>query len=185
MSITPSLESTIANGLSTELREELVGHSDAWFQNNKRNTLNLISRLIAEADDIPEDLGAAVDYLQCQIEHKEAQDAALRSLDYSTRFQGEFGDLRYEIRRLIEPLMENLRHGKRSEEIDRILSGLTALSTLANQAPTVQPVVNFAGIEGALSPRCHTCEAPCRSAVRLIHTFLRKVIRELKSDDAS
>jgi hypothetical protein len=168
--------------LSAEVRKKLTDAS-SYLLSDKKQVLDLANRVLAELDDIDAELGNAVDFLQCQVEHKNAQDKVLEAIDYSHRFQGEFGDLRHELRRLIEPLMENLRYGKRTEELDRILHSLASLSTLANQSPTVQPIVNFSGIEGALSPRCHTCEASCRSAFRIISGFLRKIIRELQADN--
>lgn len=173
---------SVVKHLSAEVRKELTDAS-SYLLADKKEVLDLANRVLAELDDFDDELGEAVDFLQCQVEHKNAQDKVLEAIDYSRRFQGEFGDLRYELRRLIEPLMENLRFGKRTEELDRILHSLASLSTLANHSPTVQPIVNFSGIEGALSPRCHTCEASCRSAFRIISGFLRKLIRELKADN--
>jgi hypothetical protein len=174
----------IAKGLSADLRKDLAGKSD-YSLNEKKTVLDLANRVLAECDDIDPDIATAVDFLQCQVEHKGAQDKVLEAIDYSRRFHGDFGDLRYELRRLIEPLMENLRFGKRTEELDRILHSLASLTALANQSPSVQPIVNFAGIEGALSPRCHTCEPACRSAYRIVSGFLRKIIRDIKADNAT
>jgi len=174
----------IAKLVSTELRKALADTSD-YCLDEKKTVLDLANRVLAECEDVDAEIGSAVDFLQCQVEHKAAQDKVLKAIDYSQRFHGEFGDLRYELRRLIEPLMENLRHGKRTEELDRILHSFASLSALANQSPSVQPIVNFAGIEGALSPRCHTCEPACRSAYRIVSGFLRKIILDIKADNAT
>jgi hypothetical protein len=172
----------IAKFLTAEVRKELTQCSTGWLS-DKKNVLEIANRVVAEFDAVDPALGSAIDFLQCQVEHNTAQDKVLEAINYSRRFSGEFGDLRYEIRELIRPLMENLRYGKRTEELDRVLTSLASLLQLANQAPAVQPTINFAGIESALSPRCQTCEASCRSAFRIVNGFLRKLIRELKADN--
>lgn len=165
----------IAKQLSDRLRKKLAESSD-YKINEKEDVLEFANDILSECDEISSEVGLAMDYLQCQVDHKKAQDKALKVLDYGRKFNDGFGDLRYEIRRMIEPLMESLRYGKRSEEVDQVLIRLTSLTNLASQSPAIQPNVNFAGIEGALSTRCQTCEAPCRSAFRIVKVFVRKVI---------
>jgi hypothetical protein len=80
-------------------------------------------------------------------------------------------------RELRDTLMENIRYGKRTEQVDELLGRLTTLIALVNQMPAIQTGINLNGIEKALSPRCASCTDACRPAFRKTEVFLRKVIR--------
>jgi len=178
---TPSqIAKNISHSFANELRE--ASDNDSQME-NREYILKLSKKLLVEID-LDEEIGMAIDYLQCQVDHENNRRQLLHLLEYRHEFNGGFRELRYMIRELRESLMENIRYGKRTQELDEILMKLTSLLTLANQAPSIQPSFNFAGAEAALSPRCSTCTEPCRSAFRRVQVFLRKVIRELVSENA-
>ena len=176
--------SQIAKNISRSFANELRKVSDDDYKMEDREYILKLSKKLLVEIDLDEEIGIAIDYLQCQVDHEKNRQQLLRLLEYRHEFNGEFGELRYMIRELRESLMENLRYGKRTKEVDEILMRLTSLLTLANQAPSIQPSFHFAGAEAALSPRCSTCTESCRSAFRRVQVFLRKVIRELVSENA-
>lgn len=171
----------LVRSLSPKLVKELM-ELDKYSIENKESVAKMARRLLAECDDLEEDLCVSVDYLQCQIEHENNQTKALNFLTHQQRFESETYELRHEFSRLREKLMEDLRYGKRTEELDKVLTHLSTLTMLANQMPTAQPIVNFAGIEQVLSPRCMTCTDTCRSAFRKVQVFLRKLIKACEAD---
>lgn len=152
---------------------------------NKNSVAKMARKIMVECDDLDEDLCLAVDYLQCQIEHASNQHEILSFLQHQQRFNGEIGDLRHEFRDLRERLLSDLRYGKRTEEIDKVLTHLSTITMLANQMPAIQPIINFAGIEKALSPRCTNCTDTCRSAFRRVQVFLRKLIKACESNTSN
>lgn len=167
---------TLAKSLSPDLVKELKG-AKGYNVEQKDSLLQMAKKLLAECDEIDEDVCVAVDYLQCQVEHSANQAKIMGVLRHRDRFEGELGDVRYLFRELRETLMESIRYGKRTEQVDQILMRLSALMGMVNQMPAVQPVVNFAGVESLLSPRCASCTEACRSSFRKVQVFMRKMIQ--------
>ena len=167
---------TLANSLTPDLVKELK-EAKGYNVEQKDSLLRLAKKLLAECDDIDEDICIAVDYLQCQVEHSANQSKIMDVLRHRDRFEGELGEVRYLFRDLRDNLMESIRYGKRTPEVDQVLMRLTTLIAMANQMPTAQPVVNLAGVESLLSPRCNTCTEACRSSFRKVQVFMRKVIQ--------
>jgi hypothetical protein len=164
----------LAKSFSPELVKEFLAIEGSRME-DKSSVLRLAKKLLVECDEIDEEICTSIDYLQCQVDHLDNQQKVLSTLQTRQRFDEEFGDFRYLIREIRESLMESIRYGKRTREIDEILLRLGELINLANQSRMLQPVMNFTGIENALSPRCANCSAPCLSAFRKVQVFLLKL----------
>ncbi len=174
----------IARVLKPELVDELSKAMKYGIE-EKESVLRLAKKLLAEFDEIDDDICIAADYLQCQVDHNRNRQNFLEVLQYRGRLDHSVFDLRREFSDLRESLMQSLRTGKRTEQLDEILRGLSTIMATINQAPTVQPVVNLAGIETLLSPRCSTCSDTCRSSFRKLQLFVRKVARAAEQHHTS
>lgn len=164
----------LTKSFSPDLIREFLAIESSKFE-DKGSVLRLAKKLLIECDDIDEDICVSIDYLQCQVDHINNQQKVLHTLQTRQRFDEEFGDLRYLVREIRDSLMQSIRYGKRTREIDEILIRLGELINLANQSRMLQPVMNFTGIENMLSPRCTNCSAPCLSAFRKVQVFLLKL----------
>lgn len=174
---------TVAMSLSPDLIKELKD-AKSYSIEQKESLLGLAKKLLAECDDVDEDICVAVDYLQCQVEHNANQANIMNVIRHRDRFEGEFGEVRYLFRDLRDKLMESIRYGKRTEEVDQLLMKLSTLIAMVNQMSIPQPVVNFANVEGLLSPRCNTCTEACRSSFRKVQVFIRKVIQACEQNNS-
>jgi hypothetical protein len=170
----------LAQSFSPELAREFLALENSTME-NKSDVLRLAKKLLVECDDIDEEICISIDYLQCQVDHLNNQQKVLSTLQTRQKFDEEFGDLRYLIREIRDSLMESIRYGKRTREIDEILLRLGELISLANQSRMLQPTINFTGIENTLSPRCSNCSAPCLSAFRKVQVFLLKLNAAIQS----
>ena len=171
--------SKLAESLSDALKKELKEISDFNLE-NKESILKLCKKVLAETDGVDEEICQALDFLQCQVEHNQNQKIVKELLRHRASFGEEFSDVRYLFRELRDSLMENIRYGKRTREVDELLTRLTTLMTIAKQAPVAQPSINFTGLEHALKPRCADCQAPCMSSFRKTQTFVRKLVRAVE-----
>lgn len=169
----------LVKSIDPEFANELVQAKSKM--EDKATILQLAKKLLVECDDIDEEICTSIDYLQCQVEHLNNQKEVLSSLKHQARFTREFNDIRYMFHELRDSLMESIRYGKRTREIDEILRGLGELITIASQLQTLRPSINFSGIENAISPRCSNCSERCISAFRKVQVFLLKLIKVIEA----
>lgn len=177
---TLSLEKLV-DSIDSEFAEELV-KAESKILEDKAFALTMAKKLLVKCDDIDEEICTSIDYLQCQVDHLKNQQQVLSVLKHQERFTGEFSDIRHLVRELRDSLMESIRYGKRTREIDEVLLRLGELITIASQLRIMQPPVTFTGIETAISPRCSNCSTSCLSAFRKVQVFLLKLIKAIKTN---
>lgn len=169
------------NALDPAVRDELAS-LDKHQYDNKDEILKLAKLAILDID-CSENILTSIDFLQCQVEHQSNQRKLVDAIRDHRHFREDFGDLRYMVRELQENIMESIRYGKRSARLDDMLVKLSSLIAIANQNPGTPSTVSLANAEGALSPRCSSCVAECRSAHRTVQTFVARLARSVATEN--
>jgi len=153
------------------LKEKVVEKTKYGYDSNDR-LFEVAKLLLPYIDDEP--FFKAFDYMRCKLEHqKQLKD--LRSLNDQHHPLRELSyKFERDLRRLTGSLMEEIRYGKRNENIDDLLKKLTALEGIfSSRKPNI--TVNTDG-----EARCKNCNIECMSSYRILFTKITKIVAELE-----
>lgn len=164
---------SMAERFTPELRRQLSRTSDTALD-DKSKLLALARSVLVACDDVDEEVKSAVDYLHCQVEHRQNQDRVLEAIQYRGRVDGEFAEVRHLLREASHGLMSSIRYGKRPPELDELLLRITNVTEMMHHAP-IGPPISLANVDSLTSPWCKTCPEACRSAHRKVQVFLRRL----------
>lgn len=160
------LISKLSNGAKAKVLE-----SAEYGWENEHSLLKIATLLLPYIDD--EKFCQAFDYLNCKMDHQRQ----VKELGGDVRYPGELEELIHELRSELgrggHLMLDNIRYGKRSEEVDVFLTKVARLEKLFSSS---QPNINTD------SPsRCSKCNGDCLSAYRIIYGIVSPIIETLKN----
>jgi len=160
------------SGVKSELLRK--ANNFGWEGAEDKSIFEIAKLLLPFIDD--ERFGQAFDYLKCKIDHQRQVEKIKQSSHYHGEFEELLHELRHELRKGGQMILENIRFGKRSEEIDALLTKITMFEKLLSAS---RPNITISTDNPS---RCSQCNKDCLSAYRILYGILMPIIDKVKNE---
>ena len=166
--------SQITQKLSKAVKAEILKKESSYYEDEEDRLLSIAKLLLPFTDDFA--FCQAFDYLNCKTVHKKEVDKLRTITGRYIEFDELFGNLRHELRDIGHHLLENIRYGKRNENIDELLTKITLLQSITSSS---KPNINLS----TDSPtRCSLCNKDCLASYRILLGIITPLVEEIRNE---
>lgn len=162
--------------LSDEVKAEVLKRANSHYWEEEKKLFEVSKLLLPYIDD--EKFCQAFDYLKCKMDHQHQVEKLREGVRYHGEFEELLHELRHELGRGGRMILENIRYGKRSEEIDALLTKISMLEKLFSAS---RPNIN---VNTDSPSRCSKCNNDCLAAYRIMYGIITPIIETLKNGQA-
>jgi hypothetical protein len=159
--------------LSEEVKAEVLKRANSHYWEDEKRLFEVAKLLLPYIDD--EKFCQSFDYLKCKMDHQNQFEKLKEGVRYHGEFEELLHEVRHDLRRGGQMILDNIRYGKRSEEIDALLTKVAMLEKVFSSS---RPNIN---VNTDSPSRCSKCNNDCLSAYRIMYGIVSPIIETLKN----